>query len=570
MKKAYAVVEQGIKIGLIGGVSAVLLALIGMVEAFSQRDIISNVISMGHTLLLLVPVFMGYLAAKRTVGPRPLRILANSLLSGLVVGAFLACLVLLGHVINLRKVFVNAMPSLYQLLTFNQELGTGILILLGAGVLSGVFAGMLYLVPGLARRILIISLSSVVGVGVLQDMLRPTIGLWGPVAVINEWLFTSNGLTLYGAVGLFILIALLSYFWARRGNDVRASLGRMPATRQRVLKGGVFVILIVVLLALPQVLGLFLSEVITIVGLYVLLGLGLNIVLGYAGLFDLGYVAFFAIGAYTMAVLTSPELGFFSLSFWEALPFSVIMGVLSGVLLGIPVLKMRGDYLAIVTLGFGEIIRILVLSDFLRPWLGGAQGVAKIPKASIGSFEFSGPQQIYYLILAGCLLVGVISYKLRDSRLGRAWMAVREDEDVAQAMGINLVTTKLLAFASGAGFSALSGAIFASKLGSVYPHSFNVMISINVVCVIIVGGMGSIPGVIVGAIALVGLPELLREFAEYRLLVYGAALVAMMLLKPEGLWPEKVRRRELEEFRTGEESIGTEKVSQETPSRSGS
>jgi branched-chain amino acid transport system permease protein len=570
MKKAYAVLEQGIKIGLIGGVSAVLLALIGMVEAFSQRDIISGIISMGHTLLLLVAVFMGYLAAKRTVGSRPLRILANSLLSGLVVGAFLACLVLLGHVVNLRKVFVNAMPSLYQLLTFNQELGTGILILLGAGALSGVFAGMLYLLPGLARRILIISLSSIVGVGVLQDMLRPTIGLWGPVAVINEWLFTSNGLTLYGAIGLFILIAVLSYFLARRGNDVRASLGRMPATRQRVLKVGVFVILFIILLALPQVLGLFLSEVITIVGLYVLLGLGLNIVLGYAGLFDLGYVAFFAIGAYTMAILTSPELAFFSLSFWEALPFSIIMGVLSGVILGIPVLKMRGDYLAIVTLGFGEIIRILVLSDFLRPWLGGAQGIAKIPKAVIGSFEFSGPQQIYYLILAGCLLVGLVSSKLRDSRLGRAWMAVREDEDVAQAMGINLVSTKLLAFASGAGFSALSGAIFASKLGSVYPHSFNVMISVNVVCVIIVGGMGSIPGVIVGAIALVGLPELLREFAEYRLLVYGAALVAMMLLKPEGLWPEKVHRRELEEFRTGEESIGTEKGSQEAPSRSGS
>jgi branched-chain amino acid transport system permease protein len=246
------------------------------------------------------------------------------------------------------------------------------------------------------------------------------------------------------------------------------------------------------------------------------------------------------------------------------------MGVISGVILGIPVLNMRGDYLAIVTLGFGEIIRILVLSDFLRPWLGGAQGIGKIPKASIFGFEFASPPQIYYLILAGCFLAAFISYRLRDSRLGRAWMAVREDEDVAQAMGINLVTTKLLAFASGAGFSALSGAIFASKLASVYPHSFNVMISINVVCLIIVGGMGSIPGVIVGSIALVGLPELLREFSEYRLLVYGAALVAMMLLKPEGLWPEKVRRRELEEFRTREESIGAEKVSQEPPSRSGS
>jgi branched-chain amino acid transport system permease protein len=293
--------------------------------------------------------------------------------------------------------------------------------------------------------------------------------------------------------------------------------------------------------------------------------LGLNIVVGFAGLLDLGYVAFFAIGAYTMAVLTSPELGFFHFSFWGALPFTIIMGVLSGVILGVPVLKMRGDYLAIATLGFGEIIRILVLSDFLRPWLGGAQGVGKIPKASIAGFEFAGPQQIYYLILAGCFLVAFISLRLRDSRLGRAWMAVREDEDVAQAMGINLVATKLLAFATGAAFSALSGAIFASKLSSVYPHSFNVMISINVICLIIVGGMGSIPGVIVGSIALVGLPELLREFAEYRLLVYGAALVAMMILKPEGLWPSEIRRRELH----GEESVETkpESVSDSKPNK---
>jgi branched-chain amino acid transport system permease protein len=242
-----------------------------------------------------------------------------------------------------------------------------------------------------------------------------------------------------------------------------------------------------------------------------------------------------------------------NLSFWGALPFAIVIGIISGVILGIPVLKMRGDYLAIATLGFGEIIRILVLSDFLRPWLGGAQGIGTIPKAAIGGLEFATPQQLYYLILAGCLLVAFVSLRLRDSRLGRAWMAVREDEDVAQAMGINLVATKLLAFATGAGFSAISGAIFATKLGSVYPHSFNVMISINILCVIIVGGMGSIPGVVVGAMALVGLPELLREFAEYRLLVYGAVLVAMMLLRPEGLWPEAVRRRELHGEETAEE-----------------
>jgi branched-chain amino acid transport system permease protein len=563
MKQGKFIWQQGIKIGLIGGIVEVLLALVGMIEAFSQRDIISHIISMGHTLLLLVILFMAYLAAKRTPRTEPLWVLINSFISGLIVGGVLALLVIVGGLINLRKVFINASPLLYKLLTFDQGVKAGIPLLLGGGGLSGLLAGLLYLAPKLLRRVLIISLGSVVGVGVLQDLLRPTFALWGPLAVINEWLFTANGLTFHGTMGLFVLIALLSYFWAQKGNAIRADLKRLSPTSQRALRITSFLLLIMILLALPQIFGLFLSEVFTIVGLYVLLGLGLNIVVGFAGLLDLGYVAFFAIGAYTVAVLTSPELGFFSLSFWGALPFAIFMGVLSGVLLGIPVLKMRGDYLAIATLGFGEIIRILVLSDFLRPWLGGAQGIGKIPKASLGSIEFATPQQIYYLILAGCLLVGFISLRLRDSRLGRAWMAVREDEDVAQAMGINLVSTKLLAFATGAAFSALSGAIFATKLGSVYPHSFNVMISINILCLIIVGGMGSIPGVLVGAIALVGLPELLREFAEYRLLVYGAALVAMMLLRPAGLWPEALRRRELH----GGESAETESPSGFKPSK---
>ncbi len=537
--------KQAIRIGLIGGVVEVLLALIGMIEAFSQRDIISHVISMGHTLLLLVVLFMAYLAAKRTPGNKPLQVLRNGALSGLIVGGMVALLVILGSYINLRKVLINASPLLYKLLSFDLGVTGSIPLLLGGGALAGLLAGLLYLSPSLTRRVLIVSLGSVVGTGVLQDLLRPTFALWGPLSIINEWLFTANGLTFYGAIGLFVMIAAFSTFWAHKGNAIRSDINRLSPKRRSALKRVTLLLIFIILLVLPQILGLFLSEVLTIVGLYVLLGLGLNIVVGFAGLLDLGYVAFFAIGAYTVAVLTSPELGFFNLSFWGALPFAIFMGVLSGVLLGIPVLKMRGDYLAIATLGFGEIIRILFLSDFLRPWLGGAQGIGRIPKAHLSSIEFATPQQIYYLILAGCLLVGFISWRLRDSRLGRAWMAVREDEDVAQAMGINLVSTKLMAFATGAAFSALSGAIFASKLGSVYPHSFNVMISINILCLIIVGGMGSIPGVLVGAIALVGLPELLREFAEYRLFVYGAALVAMMLLRPEGLWPEAVRRREL-------------------------
>lgn len=537
--------QNGIKIGLTGGVTAVLLALIGMVEAFNQRDIVYGVITMGHTLLLMTAVFMGYMAAKKTT-QRALP-LVNSAVCGLVVSVCLFALVVLGNVINLRAMFINASPVLYNMITLGQGLEAGSVLLIVAGILSGVFGGLLCLCPGWIRRMGITSLGSVVGAGVLQDLIRPTLSAWGPLSALSDWLFAANGLSISGAITLCVAIGAVMSFWSFKGEDVKRSYGELPQSGQRTLRYTGILFLVAILLLLPWILGLFLSEVLTIVGLYVLLGLGLNIVVGYAGLLDLGYVAFFAIGAYVTAILTSPELGFFSLSFWSALPFAIILGILSGVILGIPVLKMRGDYLAIATLGFGEIIRILVLSDFLRPWLGGAQGVGKIPKASIAGMEFATPQQIYYLILAGCLLVVFISLRLRGSRLGRAWMAIREDEDVAQAMGINLVATKLLAFATGAGFSALSGAIFASKLSSVYPHSFNVMISINIICLIIVGGMGSIPGVIVGAAALVGLPELLREFAEYRLLVYGAALVAMMLLRPEGLWPEAVHRRELHE-----------------------
>ena len=552
MIQPHSVWRHGIKVGLIGGIIGVLLALVGMVEAFSQRYIISDAISMGQTLLLAVAMVAGYLAAKRTNRSAPLGVLVNSVVSGLIIGGLMSLLVVVGSTVRLRAVFINASPDLFQLLTFNQGIGTGILLLVIFGVLSSLLSGLLFLSPSLLRRVLIRALGGVALAGLLQDLLRAIFAPWGPIAEINQWFFPVNGLTFQGAVSLFIFIFAISYFWLKRGSTMKTSLRRLPLTSQRVLRTTGFFLLVVVLLALPQILGLFLSEVLTIVGLFVLLGLGLNIVVGFAGLLDLGYVAFFAIGAYTVAVLTSPEVGFLNLTFWEALPFAIVGGIVSGILLGIPVLKMRGDYLAIATLGFGEIIRILVLSDFLRPWLGGAQGIAKIPKPSLGSIELATPQQIYYLILAGCLLAGFISWRLRDSRLGRAWMAVREDEDVAQAMGINLVAAKLLAFATGAGFSALSGAIFASKLGSVYPHSFSVMISINILCLIIVGGMGSIPGVIVGAIALVGLPELLREFAEYRLLVYGAALVAMMILRPEGLWPEAKRRQELYREETAE------------------
>ncbi|MGQ9694494.1 MAG: branched-chain amino acid ABC transporter permease [Thermodesulfobacteriota bacterium] len=551
MKLGKIMWPYSLKLGLGGGVVAILLALIGMVESFHQRHIISEIASMGQTLLACTALFFSYLAARKTTGNRFYKSLSNGIICGLLFGISLALLVKISTILNLRAVFINASPLLFKILTFSQGTEKGEAILIISGSCLGLLGGCFFLAPPLWRRVFSVSLGSVILIGVLQDLLRPTFALWGPLAILNDWLYTANGLTRTGAAAIFILAALLAYIWANKKEAWQATYQSLKPGQKKAAQAMALVLFLFILLALPQILGLFLSEVLTIVGLYVLLGLGLNIVVGYAGLLDLGYVAFFAIGAYSVALLTSPELGFMNLTFWQALPLAIVCGVVSGVLLGIPVLKMRGDYLAIATLGFGEIIRILVLSDFLRPWLGGAQGIGKIPKPFVGSVELSSPQEIYYLILGGCFLVAFISWRLRDSRLGRAWMAIREDEDVAQAMGINLVSTKLLAFATGAGFSALSGAIFASKLGSVYPHSFNVMISINILCLIIVGGMGSIPGVIVGAFALVGLPELLREFAEYRLLVYGAALVAMMLYRPEGLWPEPIHRRELHSSSSG-------------------
>ncbi len=560
MTRVLTLWKHGVVTGLLGGLITILLSLMGMVEAFSKRQIVSGILSMDQSLLAAAVVFVGYLAAKKTTSSHPLWVVINSLTCGFITAGMLLLLLLVGDVINLRAVFVNASPVLYDLLSFGHGFETAPLLFV-AYPLCSLFAGILYLLPGAFRKMFIVSLTCVVGAGVLQDLIRPTLAAWEMLAEFAEWVFSSNGLTEQGAAALFILVAAVTLLWSLKGKAVQSGFKSLPATGQRAIQWTAIAILLLILFVLPQIVGLFLSEVLTIVGLYVLLGLGLNIVVGYAGLLDLGYVAFFAIGAYVTAILTSPELGFFSLSFWQALPFAILIGIVFGVMLGIPVLKMRGDYLAIATLGFGEIIRIMVLSDFLKPWLGGAQGIGKIPKASIAGFEFGMPQEIYYLILAGCFLVIFISLRLRDSRLGRAWKAMREDEDVAQAMGINLVATKLLAFGTGAAFSALSGAIFATKLTSVYPHSMNVMISINILCVIIVGGMGSIPGVIVGAAALVGLPELLREFAEYRLLVYGLALVVMMLVRPEGLWPEALRRREFHEEEPSENNGATSTAS---------
>ena len=534
--------RQALNAGGLAGIISILLALVGMVESFAARDIIHDIVPMGQ-LLLLAPMFiLAVGTARKYGGGRASKVLLG-LLIGLVSGALLVALLVIGQAVNLRAVFINASPSLYEVVAFDRELMLGAILRLAASGLAGLVGAALALIPERPRSALLQATVWLVLLGLLRDLMVIVIERWGPVGPVFRWMFATRGLTPAGAVAIFVVMAAAVYLRGRP-KSVRAL---RPPAQQRAVTLATMAVIAVVLLILPPLLGGFFSQVLDSVGLYILMGLGLNIVVGFAGLLDLGYVAFYAIGAYTMGVFTSPELGFFNLTWFQALPIALVVSAFAGLILGLPVLKMRGDYLAIVTLGFGEIVRLLALSDWLRPWLGGSQGIQRIQQPTIGSYVLGNQMQLYYVFLAGCAIVAFVALRLKDSRLGRAWMAIREDEDVAVAMGIPPVATKLMAFAVGATFSGLGGSILAAQLTSVYAHSMNFFVSINVLSLIIIGGMGSIPGVIVGAFALIGLPELLREFAEFRYLVYGAALVGMMLTRPEGLAPEARRRLEFHE-----------------------
>src|SRR5574337_24230 len=280
---------------------------------------------------------------------------------------------------------------------------------------------------------------------------------------------------------------------------------------------------------IPLGLNRYYIDVLTQVGIYVTLALGLNIVVGLAGLLNLGYIAFYAVGAYVYGLLATR----FDLSFWQVLPLGGILAAVFGVLLGFPALRLRGDYLAIVTLGFGEMIRIV-----LNNWdsvTGGPNGVIGIARPGLFGFTFSHPIHYYYLILAVVLLTIFIVGRLNRSRLGRAWTAMRDDEIAAEAMGIDLVKTKLLAFGLGATWAGFAGVFFASKMTFISPESFTFFESVLVLCMVVLGGMGSIPGVILGAAMLLILPEMMRQFALYRMLIFGAAMVGMMVIRPKGL-----------------------------------
>ncbi len=285
-------------------------------------------------------------------------------------------------------------------------------------------------------------------------------------------------------------------------------------------------------IAYPFIFSLYQIDIMTTALIYVVVALGLNIVVGLAGLLDLGYVAFFAVGAYAYALLNYH----YGMGFWVCLPIGGALGFIFGILLGFPVLRLRGDYLAIVTLGFGEIIR-LILENW-NEFSFGPSGIPNIPRPGFFGIEFSLHQNhtyIYYLMILLALFTIFVVRRLQDSRIGRAWMALREDEIACQAMGINKVRTKLSAFALGATWAGMGGVVFAAKTTFINPASFTIWESVIILCCVVLGGMGSIVGVIAGALALKLLPEYFRAFSEYRMLAFGAVLVLMMVFRPGGI-----------------------------------
>jgi branched-chain amino acid transport system permease protein len=336
----------------------------------------------------------------------------------------------------------------------------------------------------------------------------------------------------------------------------------------------------IALLALPFVLAMAGTAWVRITNLailFVLLSLGLNIVVGFAGLLDLGYIAFYAVGAYAYAMLASPHFNI-HLPWWVILPIGASIACLFGILLGAPTLKLRGDYLAIVTLGFGEIVRIF-LNNLSRPVniTNGPQGIGGIDPFRIGEFSLAGPQQIlglevsgpikyYYLLLAVLMVIIVVNLRLQNSRIGRAWEAIREDEIAARASGIDTTKIKLLAFAMGATFGGVAGGMFSAIQSFISPESFVLVESVMVLSMVVLGGMGNIWGVILGALLLSFVPEILRWTVEpaqmalfgrmliepevIRMLLFGLALVLVMLFRPAGLLPSAVRQRELTERST--------------------
>jgi branched-chain amino acid transport system permease protein len=635
--------RRAIRLGAVGGLTAAFVSAIGMVQQFDSRPVVDGV-TLAHIVLVGIPALFGYLAGsppKQLEGFAPsergTRNVTAGALAGLLTGVLSALFAAVAPV-ELRAVFPNVSEAMVDLLTFGLGTAVGGVVVVVIGAVAGSAGAAMHLMADRWRKALLWALLWVGVFGIMQtvisqvirsskslgmDLIAGALGQEPDQPILQGLLYEpGGGVKPISAIVLFLAALGLSYWLGGRRRPIRQRVNRMEPTQRRraTIIGGV--VLLVVLAILPVVLGRFLSQVLDIALIFVLMGLGLNIVLGFAGLLDLGYVAFFAVGAYATAVLTSPIAACFSeggwltaitsapalATFFLAIPFVILAAAMAGLVVGTPVLRMRGDYLAIVTLGFGEIARIGFLSEALTDCFGGARGIRQTPSVvvtplvlsiligvvlafllllmvgrrvagrggrgtpiallaslaaavvlsfiayallgpvlNIRPIQLDDPILFFYGILLFALLAAYVSWTLQDSRIGRAWMAMREDELVAEAMGVNIVSAKLWAFIVGAVLASLGGALFAAKIHSVFPQSFGIVVSIQVLIIVILGGMGSMRGVVVGALVLIALPNLLREFETYRFLLYGALLIFMMLKRPEGFVPSRRRAAELHE-----------------------
>jgi len=378
-----------------------------------------------------------------------------------------------------------------------------------------------------------------------------------PMLAVEEGRFVWDRLLKVMVVLAVVGVLVLAYRFVTESfslrKNVAAVAGNVKIPTHVLLGAGIAVVLV-----LPWMVDNYAKDVAINVLIYIALGLGLNIVIGLAGLLDLGYIAFYAVGAYTYALLNTN----FGIPFWIALPIGCVISAMTGAFIGYPTLKMRGDYLAIVTLGFGEIIRIVLNNwDSVTQGPNGILGINPpgvfLPTLSSGGLEFAhiylkNLTWLYYLILMIAVITMVSVYRLNHSRVGRAWMAIREDETAAELTGIHTTRMKLFAYVLGAIFAGFAGAFFAAKVRYVNPSSFIFLESALVLSIVVLGGMGSIPGIIVGALAIIVLPEVFRELQLYRMAAFGGAMTLMMVFRPEGLWP--ARRKIIR----GEESAGPE------------
>ena len=375
----------------------------------------------------------------------------------------------------------------------------------------------------------------------------PTINATEGLQIEPRW-----SVVIWMVLAVFLGRLVLNFWWHREQTSSSSSIPLNTPFLQSLQQLLKFIIPIGVLFALVLPAMPFASryvmDVAILVITYIMLGWGLNIVVGLAGLLDLGYVAFYAIGAYSYALLAN----YFDWSFWICLPLAGVFAAISGILLGFPVLRLRGDYLAIVTLGFGEIIRVILLNWY--EFTGGPDGISGIPRPSFFGLEFKRSSEgtfssffgldyssmhriifLYYLILALALLTNFVTLRLRKLPVGRAWEALREDEIACRSLGINPTNTKLTAFAIGATFGGLAGSFFATRQGFISPESFTFIESAVIIAIVVLGGMGSQIGVVLASVVLIGGTELFRELEEYRMLAFGALMVGIMVWKPRGL-----------------------------------